>query len=45
MFAALVIQDAKRMRLVILSFVAFPAEQYFSTFSHKRHDFPEKKSY
>jgi hypothetical protein len=39
----LVIQHAKRMRRIILSSVACTAPQYFSTFSHKRHDFRVKK--
>jgi hypothetical protein len=38
-FVALVIQHAKRMRRVILTSVASPALQHFSTLSHKRHDF------
>jgi len=37
--AVLVIQHAKRMRRVILSSVASPALQCFSTLSHKRHHF------
>jgi len=33
----------KRMRCVILPYVACPAEQYFSTLTLKRHDFRKKK--
>ena len=40
---ALVIQHAMRVRRVILSSVASPATQYFSTLSHRRHDFRKKK--
>ena len=39
---ALVIQYAKRMRRIILSYVVSPALPYFYTLSHKRHDFRKK---
>ena len=39
---ALLVQHATRMRHIVTSFVASLAPPYFSTFSHKRHDFREK---
>jgi fluoride ion exporter CrcB/FEX len=41
---AIVIQHAKRMRRIILSSMACPALQTFSTLSHERRDFREKVS-
>jgi hypothetical protein len=38
-----VIQHAQRMRRIILSYVAYLALQYFSTLSHKRHNFRKKE--
>ena len=40
--AALVIQQAKRMRRIILSFVAFLALQHYSTLPQERNDFRKK---
>jgi len=40
---ALIIQHAKRVRLIILSSLACPVQLYFSILSHKRHDFRENK--
>ena len=45
MSVALGIQHTRRMRRVILLFMAGPAVPYFSTLSRKRHDFRVKKSY
>ena len=39
---ALVIQHSKLMRHIVLSSVAFPSLQYFTTLSHKRHCFLEQ---
>jgi hypothetical protein len=41
-FVALGVQHAMRMRHVILPSVASAALPYFSTLSHKRHDFRGK---
>jgi len=40
---ALVIQHAIRMRRILLSYVACPAVQNFSTLSHKRYDSRKNK--
>jgi len=42
-FIGLIIQHAKRMHRIMLSYVACPSLQYFPTLSYKRHDF--RKSY
>jgi hypothetical protein len=42
-FVALVTQHAMPTRRIILPSVACPALPYFSTLSHKRHDFRKKK--
>jgi hypothetical protein len=38
-FVILLIQHAKRMQRIILSFASCPVIPYFSTLSRKRHDF------
>ena len=43
--AALIIQHAMRMRSIILPSVACPPLLYFSTLSHKQHDFRKKENY
>ena len=42
---ALVIQNAMRMRRIILLSVACPDRPHFSTLPHKRHDFFGEKTY
>jgi hypothetical protein len=42
-FVVLVMEHAKRMHRIILSSAASLSLPYFSTLSHKRHDFRKKK--
>jgi len=42
-FVALEIQNAIRMRRIILPSVSCPTLQYFSTLCHKQHDFRKSK--
>jgi len=42
---ALVIRQAIRMRLIVLSSVACLSQTHFFTLSHKRHDFRGKATY
>jgi hypothetical protein len=39
---ALALHHTMYIRRILLSFVAYPAVLYFSTLSHKRHDFRKK---
>jgi hypothetical protein len=41
-FVALVIQHAKRIRRIVLSYGMYLGVQYYSTFSHKWRDFRKK---
>jgi len=42
-FIALIVQNAMRMRRVVLSSVAHPAVQHSSALLHKRHDYRKRK--
>jgi hypothetical protein len=43
LWVALLIQHAARVRHIVTSFVAPLVSPYFSTLSHKRHDFRKKR--
>ena len=43
-FVALCIQNAKRMSRIVFPCVSCQTLQYFSTLSHKRHDFLENRA-